>query len=180
MTEKRGAVCWSFGKRLACGSFLVVSLQVSSFYAPNCSMADEGVVRIISTSRGTSWLSPGIAVVEEPLDVYSPSGTLSEFDENCATFDRWYYLRRTHRAIKEHYDLLLGRVPPVGQYHMAYSLNPDYFDPRDGRVFATHQYGVPIAVPLAPNVLHTFNYSRGIPSSRVTPISRHVDSMFAR
>ncbi|MGH7128205.1 MAG: hypothetical protein ACREJB_04295 [Planctomycetaceae bacterium] len=63
---------------------------------------------------------------------------------------------------------------PMGHYHMGYAVNPWYFDPRDGRVYAAQYYNMPMAVPLAPNVGHTYNYSWGIPSSRLTPISRHV------
>jgi hypothetical protein len=55
---------------------------------------------------------------------------------------------------------------------MCYALNPEYFDPRDGRVYAAASEGVPMAVPLAPNVNYTYNYGWGIPSSRLTPISR--------
>ena len=61
--------------------------------------------------------------------------------------------------------------PSSGNYHLQYSANPDYFDQRDGRVYAAQGYGTPVAVPLAPNVSHTYNYGWGIPSSRLTPIS---------
>ena len=33
---------------------------------------------------------------------------------------------------------------------------------------------VPVAMPLAPNVEHQYNYGWGIPSSRLTPISRFI------
>ena len=62
--------------------------------------------------------------------------------------------------------------PPADCYHMAYAVNPEYFDSRDAQVYAAQGYGLPMAVPLAPNVNHTYNYSWGIPSSRLTPISR--------
>ncbi|NOX56318.1 MAG: hypothetical protein GXP27_18115 [Planctomycetes bacterium] len=61
--------------------------------------------------------------------------------------------------------------PPFGNYHVVYAVQPDYFDPRDGQVFAAPGTGVPMAVPLAPNVHYSYNYSHGIPSSRITPIS---------
>jgi len=61
--------------------------------------------------------------------------------------------------------------PAWGNYHLLYSANPDYFDQRDGRVYAAQGYGTPVAVPLAPNVSHMYNYGWGIPSSRLTPIS---------
>jgi hypothetical protein len=62
-------------------------------------------------------------------------------------------------------------VPPVGWYEMVYAADPNYFDPRDGQLYAAQGYGVPISVPLAPTVRHTMNYSSGMPSSRLTPIS---------
>ena len=61
--------------------------------------------------------------------------------------------------------------PTFGHYNLSYSANPRYFDPRDGRVYAAEGYNIPMAVPLAPNVRHTYNYGWGIPSSRRTPIS---------
>jgi len=60
---------------------------------------------------------------------------------------------------------------PKGHYNMLYSANPNYFDQRDGRVYAAQGYGIPMAVPLAPTVRNTYNYGWGIPSSRITPIS---------
>jgi len=62
--------------------------------------------------------------------------------------------------------------PPVGHYNMVYPVNPNYFDQRDGNVYAAAGYGGPVSVPLAPNVGHTYNYGWGIPSSRLTPVSR--------
>jgi len=65
-------------------------------------------------------------------------------------------------------------VPPFGCYHLVYAANPDYSDPRDSQLYAAQGYGVPISVPLAPTVRHTMNYSTGMPSSRLTPISNVV------
>lgn len=76
-----------------------------------------------------------------------------------------------------------------GTYHIAYPLNPNHFDARDGRVYAAQGYGIPMAVPVAPNVEHTYNYSWGLPASRITPMStpgqrsplgRHDDHYGAR
>ncbi|HID23014.1 MAG TPA: hypothetical protein EYP14_11520 [Planctomycetaceae bacterium] len=61
--------------------------------------------------------------------------------------------------------------PPFGGYHVVYAVRPDYFDPRDGQIVAAPGIGVPMAVPLAPNVHYSYNYSHGVPSSRITPIS---------
>lgn len=65
-------------------------------------------------------------------------------------------------------------VPPFGCYHLVYPANPSYSDPRDLQIYAAQGWGVPISVPLAPTVRHTMNYSTGIPSSRLTPISNVV------
>ena len=63
--------------------------------------------------------------------------------------------------------------PPFGAYHMTYADQPDYINPNDTQVYATHQYGMPISVPLAPNVNHAYNYNSGIPSSRITTIGNY-------
>jgi hypothetical protein len=62
--------------------------------------------------------------------------------------------------------------PLVGHYKIVYPVNPWYFDSRDGQVYAAEQYGGPVSVPLAPVVYQQYNYGWGIPSSRITPISR--------
>ncbi|MCA8982547.1 MAG: hypothetical protein KDA76_02210 [Planctomycetaceae bacterium] len=64
--------------------------------------------------------------------------------------------------------------PPFGAYQMVYPLNPDHFDLRDGQVHAAQGYGVPMAVPLAPVVRQQYNYSWGVPASRITHISNHA------
>lgn len=63
-------------------------------------------------------------------------------------------------------------APPFGRYKMVYPVDPNYFDQRDGQVYAAAGANGPVAVPLAPNVNHTYNYSWGIPSSRLTPVAR--------
>lgn len=60
----------------------------------------------------------------------------------------------------------------LGHYKIVYPVNPWYFDGRDGQVYAAAQYGGPVSVPLAPVVRQQYNYGWGIPSSRITPISR--------
>jgi hypothetical protein len=61
--------------------------------------------------------------------------------------------------------------PFFGKYARVYPQDVNYFDGRDGQLFAAQGYGAPMAVPLAPVVGHTYNYGWGIPSSRLTPIS---------
>jgi hypothetical protein len=63
-------------------------------------------------------------------------------------------------------------MPFKGCYYMAYPVNPYHFDQRDGRIYAAQGYGQPVGVPLAPNVQHTYNYGWGLPSSRLSPVSR--------
>lgn len=61
--------------------------------------------------------------------------------------------------------------PIAGRYRMVYAVDPNYADGRDGQLYSAQGYGVPMAVPLAPTVGHTYNYSWGLPASRLTPIS---------
>lgn len=63
--------------------------------------------------------------------------------------------------------------PPIGKYHMTYANQPDYVNPNDTQIYAAQGYGMPITVPLAPNVNHTYNYSAGIPASRITTIGNY-------
>ena len=64
-----------------------------------------------------------------------------------------------------------GGCPPFGLYDVVYPVNPQHFDARDGKLYAAQGYGVPMAVPLAPNVRQGYNYGWGIPSSRLTKFS---------
>lgn len=63
--------------------------------------------------------------------------------------------------------------PPCGKYQVTYADQPDYADPRDSQMYAAQGYGMPMTVPLAPNVQHQYNYSWGVPASRITPISTY-------
>jgi len=65
-----------------------------------------------------------------------------------------------------------GGQPLFGHYKIVYPVNPWYFDGRDGQAYAAEGYGGPVSVPLAPVVTQQYNYGWGIPSSRITPISR--------
>jgi hypothetical protein len=62
-------------------------------------------------------------------------------------------------------------IPWVGHYARVYPVNPYYSDPRDGQAYAAQGYGIPVSVPLAPVVGHTYDYGWGVPSSRLTPVS---------
>lgn len=63
-------------------------------------------------------------------------------------------------------------TPLLGHYRIVYPVNPWYFDGRDGQAYAAEGYGGPVSVPLAPIVRQQYNYGWGVPSSRITPISR--------
>ena len=66
-------------------------------------------------------------------------------------------------------------APPFGCYQLVYPVAPDYAHPNDmQQQYGAQGYGVPMSVPLAPNVRHTMNYSAGMPASRLTPISNVV------
>jgi hypothetical protein len=95
--------------------------------------------------------------------------------------ERWRYQNArlyAHCKGKQAYFHPMGNggegVPPFGCYCMVYAVDPNYSDPRDRQIHGAQGYGIPIAVPLAPTVRHTMNYSTGIPSSRLTPISNVV------
>jgi hypothetical protein len=57
-------------------------------------------------------------------------------------------------------------------YWRVYPVNPWYFDARDGRQYSAYGWGAPMTIPLAPTVTQQWNYGWGIPSSRITLISR--------
>jgi len=61
-------------------------------------------------------------------------------------------------------------LPLVGKYNMVYANQPGYVNPADTRLYSAQGYGMPMTVPLAPTVNHQYNYSSGIPSSRITTI----------
>lgn len=63
--------------------------------------------------------------------------------------------------------------PPVGKYQITYADQPDYADPQDGMAYGAQGYGIPVSVPLAPNVRQAYNYSWGTPSSRITQIGQY-------
>lgn len=100
-------------------------------------------------------------------------------DENCVyenkQHKRLYCLSRKMRC-KFGYLYPTGccgeGCPLIGTYNIVYAADPHYFDARDGELYSAQGYGVPMAVPLAPTVRHTYNYGWGVPSSRLTPVSR--------
>ena len=87
------------------------------------------------------------------------------------------YLYNHHRASWALFGWLVPTgfcgqgAPPLGGYHMVYADEPKYFNEQDTQMYAAQGYGVPVTVPLAPNVHYSYNYGWGTPSSRLTPIS---------
>lgn len=75
--------------------------------------------------------------------------------------------------LKTNFLNLLGynRPPCTWKWSSVYQADPNYCDPRDGRVYSAQGYGTPMSVPLAPNVKHSYNYGWGVPSSRLTPVA---------
>lgn len=61
-------------------------------------------------------------------------------------------------------------LPLVGKYHMVYADQPGYVNPADTQLYSAQGYGMPMTVPLAPTVNYQYNYSSGIPASRITTI----------
>lgn len=106
---------------------------------------------------------------------------------NCARWPtRWWrgqqinYLARNQRLSNILFGWLVpsgccGRgCPPIGSYGITYADKPCCQHPQDGLAYGAQGYGVPVTVPLPPNVRQSYNYSSGIPSSRITQIG-HCD-----
>lgn len=51
-----------------------------------------------------------------------------------------------------------------------HAMNPGYIDDRDTTYYSAQGYGLPIVVPMAPNVRYQYNYGWGLPSSRITKV----------
>ena len=92
-----------------------------------------------------------------------------------------YYHDHSGQAMLEYFKCKFGYfiptggggagLPWVGHYSRVYPVTPYHNDPRDGQVWAAQGYGIPISVPLAPVVGHTYEYGWGVPSSRLVPVS---------
>lgn len=61
-------------------------------------------------------------------------------------------------------------LPLFGKYHTVYADNPGYVNPADSQLYATGANGLPVVIPTAPNVNYQYNYSSGMPSSRITTL----------
>lgn len=58
----------------------------------------------------------------------------------------------------------------IGSQSDIIPVNPQYTHPNDSQLWAAQGYGAPLSVPLAPVVRNTYNYSWGLPGSRLTPM----------
>lgn len=103
----------------------------------------------------------------------------------CGTCDLWRGQSLSFRAKNARLaDHLFGWMvpsgccgkgcPPCGKYQITYADQPQYYDERDTRIYAAQGYGMPVTVPLAPTVDYQYNYSSGMPSSRLTRISDYT------
>lgn len=61
-------------------------------------------------------------------------------------------------------------LPLFGKYHTVYADNPGYVNPADTQLYATGANGLPVVIPTAPNVNYQYNYSSGMPASRITTL----------
>jgi hypothetical protein len=121
--------------------------------------------------------------VEQSSMYQSGAGCSTCSDGRYSRRDKWgRILRKISRKHNQYWNCKLGYFtptgcggggcPPFGTYDLVYPVNPQHFDSRDGKLYSAQGHGVPMAVPLAPNVTHSYNYGWGIPSSRRTAISR--------
>jgi len=108
-------------------------------------------------------------------------------DDGCTRWPtRWWrgqqqnYLARNQRLSNTLFGWLVPSgccgqgCAPVGCYSNTYAADPGYTDHRDGgQQYGVQGYGIPLTVPLAPNVRHSYNYSWGMPASRITPIGHN-------
>ncbi len=108
-------------------------------------------------------------------------------DDGCTRWPtRWWrgqqlnFLSRNQRLSNTLFGWLIPSgcggqgCPTVGCYSVTYADDPGYSDGRDGGMgYGAQGYGVPVNVPLAPNVRQSYNYSWGTPSSRITPMGQY-------
>ena len=162
----------SLVRRALLGSFLVFC-SYSTFAPTSRAVAED---EITGTTNPTSPETADRAARQIVVG-FQPAVPQYEVDYSCGfescgpVFDRWFYVKRALKRLQEHSPLVTD-VPLMGDYHILYSANPSYHDARDGGVYAAQGYGVPIAVPLAPQVRYQYNYGHGVPASRLTPISQ--------
>ena len=58
----------------------------------------------------------------------------------------------------------------LNKCHVSAHPGAGMYDQRDSVAYSAEGWGTPVSVPLAPTVKYVYNYSWGIPSSRLTPV----------
>lgn len=117
--------------------------------------------------------SPGVGSPECPANCYggNPYSWCGSRSANKLGWHAVYFDAR----MKTNFLNFLGFNRPISCWKWSqssiYPADPGYADARDGQVYSAQGYGVPVSVPLAPNVKHTYNYGWGVPSSRLTPVA---------
>lgn len=194
---------YSWMNKVACNSRLLKwwNGQLTMFYIRNRHTSDQlgraffgehyGRRKVRRASyRSRHYQTANTSVTHEaytPQAAGTPYATSGSTGYHWSTGHRWSNRHHRHGSDCQHgcnwqckwgYFLPTGGsgvgVSPFGTYGAAYPLNPHYYDRRDAGVYAAQGYGTPVTVPLAPNVHQSYNFGWGIPSSRLTPISRSV------
>jgi hypothetical protein len=163
---------------------LLVSLAIGG--AALAADASPGVIRVSDQAPPSSQVAPVSAPAPAPAPVAAPAPGVSA-DASCSVCDpnaAMGYGRGRHCDNCDCRHGLLGscglfqcchcgwRFLDTHCYCMTYAVSPWYCDSRDGRVYSAYGWGAPMTVPLAPTVTNQYNYGWGIPSGRLTPISR--------
>ncbi len=165
----------ALSSRMALLPVLAVLLSGTNAFAGE----DIGVAKVnMGTRYASSQTVQNTAVVRGQSPVYEGEVIYEDCPESdCHHGHCCFGNGKVHRWWAYHLGYFIPKggadgkgLPPIGHYNRVYAVDPGYFDQRDGNIYAAQGYGVPVAVPLAPNVHHTYNYSWGVPSSRLTPV----------
>jgi len=154
-------------------------------FEPVAEAAAAGEVRITDVSEPPAALleapalDPGVDADDFEADFLDEAGEVTVSDLWSAHSQHFVARNRQQSELLANwmYDRLGLYTPasvhtaPIGTYQMIYPVNPSYNDPRDARIYGAQGAGIPIVVPLAPNVRSTYNYGSGLPGSRLTPVS---------
>jgi hypothetical protein len=170
---------------------LLASLAMAS--AAMAGDTTAGVVRVSDAPPPSSQVTPAAAAYQAPASAPAPLPAAAPVpglaaDTSCSVCDPNAALRYGRGGNCGSCDNcrhgLLGscglfqcchcgwRFLDAHCYSMTYAVSPWYCDPRDGRVYSAYGWGAPMTVPLAPTVTNQYNLGWGIPSGRLTPISR--------
>lgn len=175
---------WTSCLFAVCGLFVAISAQAAE--------STEGIVRVTDRPQRTTTnhneevrqltfapVPPAPTPIPETKTAPAPqaatAGQSYASGCGCAHCRSSHHCQHgcKHKKVRYKHHHFRGNRPALfGIYGVTYPVTPYRVDPRDTRVYSAQGYGMPMAVPLAPNVRYSYNYSSGIPSSRLTPISR--------